>query len=167
MKKNKENTKAKDSRRTFIKRLWGMLGIIAGAELLWVSSGFLRPGKLNELDAGRKLIIAGQVADFKAGDVFPFRNGQFYLVRYNNGGFLAISLKCSHLGCSVLWDDSKKVFNCPCHASSFDMYGDVIKPPAPKALEIYPVIIEEGLVKIDVRKTVKRRAFDQTQITFA
>ena len=80
---------------------------------------------------------------------------------------MAISLKCSHLGCSVLWDEGENVFNCPCHASSFDIYGDVIKPPAPKALDIFPVIIEEGKVKVDVSKTNGRKSFDQTQITFA
>lgn len=143
------------------------MGLVAGAELLWVSSGFLKPGRNELADKDSKIIVAGKVGDFNPGDVFPFRNGQFYLVRYKNGGFMAISLKCSHLGCSVLWNQSEDSFQCPCHASSFDIYGDVVNPPAPKALDIYPVIIEEGLVKVNISKPIPRRTFDQTQITYA
>lgn len=166
MKQSSKNKTDHAARRSFLKRLWGVLGFIAGAEVLWISSGFLRPGGHTTDKPATKLITAGRVADFKPGDVFPFRNGQFYLARYANGGFMAISLKCSHLGCSVIWDETDKVFNCPCHASSFDAYGEVIKPPAPKALDIYPVVIEEGLVKIDVSHTLKRKSFEQAQITF-
>jgi Rieske Fe-S protein len=99
--------------------------------------------------------------------VFPFRNGQFYLVRFDNGGFLAISLKCSHLGCSVIWDESQQTFRCPCHASAFDKQGLVINPPAPRPLDTYPVIIEGGMVKVDTSKPMRRKSFDPSQITFA
>lgn len=167
MEKQTRNTNKSTDRRSFIKRVWAVLGLVAGAELLWVSSGFLKPGRNELADKDSKIIVAGKVGDFNPGDVFPFRNGQFYLVRYKNGGFMAISLKCSHLGCSVLWNQSEDSFQCPCHASSFDIYGDVVNPPAPKALDIYPVIIEEGLVKVNISKPIPRRTFDQTQITYA
>ena len=169
--KPQQNRKAidnvKTSRRSFIKRTWGILGAMVGLEFLWVGSGFFRPGKAVGGESQKKLVVAGKVAGFKPGDVFPFRNGQFYLIRYDNGGFLAVSLKCSHLGCSVQWDESHQKFNCPCHASSFDKLGMVVNPPAPRPLDVYPVIIEGGLVKIDTNKPMKRKSFDQSQITFA
>ena len=155
------------SRRGFIKRIWALMGAIAGLELLWAGSGFFRAGKTTAAEAGKSLVTAGRVADFKSGDVFPFRNGQFYLVRYQNGGFLAISLKCSHLGCSVIWDAGEQSFRCPCHASSFDKHGNVVNPPAPRPLDIYPVVIEGGLVKVDTGRPLKRKSFDPSQITFA
>jgi nitrite reductase/ring-hydroxylating ferredoxin subunit len=162
-----KQTKGLSTRRSFIRRMWGLAGAIAGLELLWAGSGFLRAGKSMESDARKRLVTAGKVADFRPGDVFPFRNGQFYLVRYSNGGFLAVSLKCSHLGCSVIWDESKQSFNCPCHASSFDKQGMVVNPPAPRPLDVYPVVIEGGMVKVDTHQPMKRKAFDPSQITFA
>lgn len=170
MKQQKKNSLPNEtpvSRRSFIKRVWGVLGVLAGIELLWVGSGFLRSGKTRRGDSEKQLVVAGKVADFKAGDVFPFRNGQFYLVRYKNGGFLAVSLKCSHLGCSVIWDVDKQKFNCPCHASAFDKFGQVTNPPAPRPLDVYPVSINKGLVIVDTSKPLKRNSFDQSQITFA
>ena len=41
---------------------------------------------------------------------------------------------------------------CPCHASSFDITGDVLSPPAPRPLDIFPVRIENDIVKVDTRK---------------
>jgi cytochrome b6-f complex iron-sulfur subunit len=164
---NKSGTLSSFSRRSFLKRIWAVLGAIAGLELLWASSGFFRAGKTTVSHADKKLVTAGRVADFKPGDVFPFRNGQFYLVRYENGGFLAISLKCSHLGCSVIWDAGKQSFHCPCHASAFDKHGGVINPPAPRPLDVYPVIVEGGMVKVDTSRPMKRKSFDPMQVTFA
>ena len=134
-------------RRRFLKKIWAVLGVIAGIEVVGVSAGFFSPSKRNISNGAQNIIAAGNVGDFKLNSVFPFRSGKFYLVRLSDGGFLAVSLKCSHLGCSVLWNEEKKEFICPCHASSFDLVGKVINPPAPRPLDTFPVIIEEGIVK--------------------
>ncbi|MCD4683555.1 MAG: ubiquinol-cytochrome c reductase iron-sulfur subunit [Bacteroidales bacterium] len=161
------NSQPATSRRSFLKRIWGILGIVAGIEMLAVFSGFFAPGKRNLSGTTQTLVVAGNVADFKLNSVFPFRSGKFYLARFSDGGFMAISLKCTHLGCSVLWNEDKKEFMCPCHASSFDKNGVVINPPAPRPLDTFPVIIEEGKVKVDIGKPVRRLAFDRSQITYA
>jgi cytochrome b6-f complex iron-sulfur subunit len=161
------NFEQKSSRRRFLKKVWSVLGIVAGVEIVAVSAGFFSPSKRNVSNGSQKLIAAGNVADFKLNSVFPFRSGKFYLVRLSDGGFLAVSLKCSHLGCSVLWNEEKQEFICPCHASSFDLVGKVINPPAPRPLDIYPVIIEEGIVKVDIANPVKRFSVDDAQITYA
>jgi len=162
-----QNTEPLSSRRSFLKKIWGAFGIIAGLELLAVSAGFFAPGKRNLKEAGKNLIVAGKIDDFKLDSVFPFRSGKFYLVRLSDGGFLAVSLKCSHLGCSVLWNEEKQEFICPCHASSFNLVGKVINPPAPRPLDTFPVIIEEGKVKVDISTPVKRFVFDSSQVTYA
>ncbi|MEZ5198835.1 MAG: Rieske (2Fe-2S) protein [Bacteroidales bacterium] len=158
---------ASTTRRSFLKKLWGVFGVIAGLELIAVSAGFMVPGKRNTKSSSMNLITAGKVNDFKLNSVFPFRSGKFYLVRLSDGGFLAVSLKCSHLGCSVLWNEENQRFNCPCHASSFDLVGNVINPPAPRPLDTFPVTIEEGQVKVDVGRPVKRLAFESSQVTYA
>jgi cytochrome b6-f complex iron-sulfur subunit len=69
---------------------------------------------------------AGIVDDFPPGSVTPFNAGRFYLVRQQDGGFLALYRKCTHLGCAVPWNPAEGRFVCPCHASAFEMDGQVI-----------------------------------------
>lgn len=156
-----------ESRRNFLKKLWMGLGLLAGAEFIGVISGFLFTGKGNKdkIEA-RKLIEAGLVDSFKPDSVTPFRGGRFFLARLSDGGFIAISLRCTHLGCSINWEEDKKLFICPCHASSFNINGDVLNPPAPKALDYYPVIIENGIVKVDVGTRREREKFIKDQLTY-
>ncbi len=56
-------------------------------------------------------------------------------------GFLAYSLVCTHLGCTVV-DDGEN-FSCPCHGSQFDHDGRVLKGPATKELPALRIIISE------------------------
>jgi Rieske Fe-S protein len=57
-------------------------------------------------------------------------------------------------------------FACPCHGSNFDITGNVIDAPAPRALDIYPITIENKIIKVDTRKPIKRSAFSVDQVTF-
>jgi len=156
-----------ESRRNFLKKLWMGLGLLAGAEFIGVVSGFLFSGKGNSKEAEpKKLIEAGPVNFFKPNSVTPFRGGRFFLARLEDGGFIAISLRCTHLGCSINWEEDKMRFICPCHASAFNIEGDVQNPPAPKALDYYPVIIENGIVKVDVGTRKEREKFNKDQLTY-
>jgi Rieske Fe-S protein len=127
----------------------------------------LRPAKKKKEIAALAHKIAGSIEDFPVNSVTPDRVSKYYLVRTDDGGFIALSLICSHLGCSVLWDETKGQFICPCHSSAFDRLGNVINSPAPRALDYYPVIIEEGKVKVDLTQKKKRKKFNKTQVTYA
>jgi cytochrome b6-f complex iron-sulfur subunit len=71
------------------------------------------------------------------------------------------------LGCSVPWEQNQNEFVCPCHASAFDQRGDVLNPPAPRALDLFPVIIEEGIVKVDTGTVIQRDKYDPLQVVYA
>ena len=104
---------------------------------------------------------------FEPGSVTAFPTGRFYLVRLKDGGFLALHRECTHLGCTVPWDAAQGRFACPCHASAFDITGQVLSPPAPRPLDLYAIRIENGVVKVDMRRRVPRTAFDASQVTVA
>lgn len=171
MKKSKKakisNEEKPQSRRSFLSKIWIGLGAIAGVEVLGISINFLLQSTKKEKSDLSSYIIAGKIEDFKPNSVTPFRSGRFYLSRLRNGGFLAMSLKCTHLGCSVSFSESENKFICPCHSSSFDLNGNVISPPAPSALDLLPIIIENGIVKVNPKEPIKRKRFSNSQVTYA
>jgi cytochrome b6-f complex iron-sulfur subunit len=133
-------------------RFWLLLGFVAIAELIWVTISFLKPKKVKITAAVQSIIMTA------------FPQGRFYLARLENGGFLALSRECTHLGCTVPWVEEESRFVCPCHASMFDIRGVVISPPAPRPLDIYPITIENNVVKVDVSKSVERKRFEAKQV---
>ena len=55
--------------------------------------------------------------------------------RDDEGGLHAVSSRCTHLGCQVVWNAAERTWDCPCHASRFDVDGDVLNGPAVDPLE--------------------------------
>jgi cytochrome b6-f complex iron-sulfur subunit len=157
----------KKSRRDFLRKSWLFLGLVAAGEFLFFIVNLLRPGKELRSSVPSTLKVIGNVEDFPVNSVTTDRINKLFLVRNDDGGFLALSLICSHLGCSVAWDKPNDRFICPCHSSAFDRSGNVINSPAPRALDFYPVIIEAGKVRIDLDKKMKRKKFDKSQVTYA
>jgi cytochrome b6-f complex iron-sulfur subunit len=158
----REPTTPLSPRRRLLLRLWTLLGLAALAEGLWIVASFVRPRRgLAERDAG--LVIAGPLDRFEPGSVTAFPAGKFYLVRLEGGGFLALQRECTHLGCTVPWVAEEARFACPCHASAFDITGQVLSPPAPRPLDLHPVRIENGIVKVDTRQRLRRTTFDPSQ----
>ena len=138
---DQNNTNEKPPRRNFLKILWAGLGLVALGELLWMIVSFFMPVSKNKAATFEfNMIDAGSTETYEPGTVSTFVRGQFYLVCLEDGGFLAMSGKCTHLGCAVPWDKDQKKFICPCHASQFDIFGNVLSSPAPRALDLFKEI---------------------------
>jgi cytochrome b6-f complex iron-sulfur subunit len=166
--KKEHNTIELKGRRAFLSKSMKILGLVALGELAFFTFSLLKKGKPALGDEKTSFLkIIGAVEDFPKNSVTPDRINKFYLIRYEDGGFLALSLICSHLGCSVLWDETKKEFVCPCHSSAFDKLGNVMNSPAPRPLDYFPVLIEAGKVKIDISTKTKRKKFEKSQLTYA
>ena len=73
-------------------------------------------------------------------------------------GLLALYRRCTHLNCTVLWDETAGRFSCPCHGSEFEMDGDVLNPPAPDPLTRFPITVENGTVSVDTGNPIGRSA---------
>jgi Rieske Fe-S protein len=73
------------------------------------------------------------------------RQGAKKLAVYRNqdGGLHVLSAACTHLGCVVAWNAAENSWDCPCHASRFDVNGEVLHGPAMKPLPI-EVLSETG-----------------------
>ena len=156
-----------NSRRSFLTKFWTLLGFIALVEFIAVAFAFLRPDKSKVRRQGTDSIVTGGALDqFIPNSVTAFVRGRFYLARLQDGGFLALSRKCTHLGCTLPWVVEKNKFICPCHGSAFDITGNAISPPAPRALDIYPVTIENDIVKVDTGHPLKRSEFHADQVTY-
>jgi cytochrome b6-f complex iron-sulfur subunit len=170
MSKNTKGQKSDSgpSRRSFLNTLWIILGGVAVVEFIVVAVAYLRPRKLKAGGENTDSIItAGAVERFKPNSVTAFVRGKFYLARLEDGGFLALSRTCTHLGCTVPWVEKENKFACPCHGSTFDIAGNVIEAPAPRALAIYPVTIENNMIKVDTRKPIKRDTFRVEQVVYS
>lgn len=99
---------------------------------------------------------------------FAVPAGKMYLVPYDpardadsqyaeiTGGepFMAIYQKCVHLGCRVPWCDSSGWFECPCHGSRYNGWGEYQFGPAPRGLDRFPLQVVEGVVMVDTGTVV-------------
>jgi len=153
------------NRRRFLGTMMRVLGGLAIFQTGWIAVSALLPRKpVAALVDGPDVRVAGPVERFEPGSVTAFPDGKFYLVRLEDGGFLAMHRKCTHLGCSVPWIVDEQRFACPCHASAFDIRGDVVNAPAPRPLDLFPVTIEKGIVKVDAGQPIRRTEFKPDQV---
>jgi len=85
----------------------------------------------------------------------PETEGVFFhqrvIVVKNSEGIHVLSSRCTHLGCQINKLDNGKLV-CPCHGSSFNENGRVIKGPASSNLAEIPFTIkpktQELIIKI-------------------
>lgn len=153
------------SRRDFLKIGISALSALAILEVGGASLLFMQPRSGEGAFGG--LVNAGPVDSFRPGSVVEFPNGRFFLIRAHDSGFLAVYQRCTHLGCSVSWEADQNRFFCPCHASSFDIHGDVQNPPAPRALDTFPVTITDGQVMVNTGQRETRDTYAPEQLAFA
>jgi Rieske Fe-S protein len=62
---------------------------------------------------------------------------------HDKKGLRAISLACTHLGCTI--EQRNFGFECPCHSSRYDINGKILKGPANRDLQKLRVAeLEDG-----------------------
>ncbi|WP_285750860.1 FAD-dependent oxidoreductase [Lentzea sp. NBRC 105346] len=60
--------------------------------------------------------------------------GKTGVYRDHDGELHAVSMRCTHLGCLVRFNEAETSWDCPCHGSRFDVDGEVLEGPATKPL---------------------------------
>ena len=129
---NKPNERSQSSRRAFC------------TNVLLTSAGMVLAGSaINEAAAqdpmiaypprkieGAETLLPGACLYFN----YPTRNDPAVLLRTSEGEYRAYSRRCSHAGCSVEYDGSRRCLKCPCHQGTFDgqmgyvMFGPPRRP---------------------------------------
>jgi len=157
-----QEQKRKITRRLTLRWLgWGAILALLGQWSIGFALGFFWPKKTGAFGA---TVTAGTVDELKVGDVKMNREGKFYVTRVPEG-FLALWWKCPHLGCTVPWRENDPVmdgdtafadkgrFNCPCHGSIYNRYGQRIAGPAPRPMDRFPVRIDGGKILVETGPT--------------
>jgi Rieske Fe-S protein len=58
--------------------------------------------------------------------------------RDDDGILHRVSAVCTHMGCTVRWNDFARTWECPCHGSRFGINGEVLNGPAVRPLAKKP-----------------------------
>lgn len=138
---------------------WGMSnGVMAGSLLATLItdtdvpewSGIYSPTRVHPLTEGPSVVVSGAkfawhlvadravipgdgaLADIPSGHGAVVRVGGEHLAVYRDeeGELHAIAATCTHMGCTVAFNDAERSWDCPCHGSRFDVDGSVLEGPA-------------------------------------
>jgi 3-phenylpropionate/trans-cinnamate dioxygenase ferredoxin reductase component len=60
---------------------------------------------------------------------------QLAVYRDEEGATVELSPRCTHMGCTVDWNDTARTWDCPCHGSRFAADGSIVHGPAAEPLE--------------------------------
>ncbi len=141
------------SRRGFF-TIVGLVGLAVGTlAAAVVSLRFLIPNVTYDEPLVFK---AGQATDYPVGSTTIFADKRTSINR-DVDGFYALSLICTHLGCTVRWFQTDNMFRCPCHGSRYLRAGVRFYGPAPRPLDRYQVIkAPDGTLVVDRGTLVSR-----------
>ena len=137
--------------------------VVCGAvvsRIAGMSLAFLTPP--HKKDTFGSMINAGALSALPEPGASPrlVPQGRFWLV-HNDAGLHAVYNCCTHLRCLFGWDDEKQLFICPCHGSEFSRDGKVLKGPATRDLDRFPVQL------VDDRGNIIRQSLGQASMPVA
>lgn len=112
-------------RHTFVAtgfQKWGMTtAFVAGSIISDAITG--RDNPWREVFDATRADIAASAKDFIA-------TNAHVLKPFVQGHLGPKTKRCTHLGCTVRWNDAEQSWDCPCHGSRFAADGEVLEGPA-------------------------------------
>lgn len=118
-----------------------MLAVLSGL-LVWPSARLFGKSKkiAFKLEKVKKLKKIGGWA------ILKIKKHEILFIRDSKESIRAINPICTHKKCTVEFNHKTNRIICPCHGSTFDLDGNVLKEPATKPLQIFPVKLSEGRI---------------------
>jgi cytochrome b6-f complex iron-sulfur subunit len=135
------------SRRRFISWLSRAFLGLWGLGAAGVVGAYLKAPERGE-GVAQRLVPVGPLDELGIGEARLVRHGvtPFYVVRLDASRVVALSAVCTHVRCIVGFDRERKALVCPCHDGRFDLAGNVLSGPPPRALPTYEVSVRAGEV---------------------
>lgn len=84
----------------------------------------------------KKVLLSVAKTELPVHGALVFKEARVAIIREKDDVY-ALNLVCTHLGCTI--NVTPTAFVCPCHGSSFDRQGRVLKGPANRQLLRYRV----------------------------
>jgi len=100
---------------------------------------FLNPPKMTEASVNEA--PGGKSSDLKpnTAKIIKFGSSPVLLMRLSDSEWKAYSAVCTHLNCTVQFNEAKRMIWCACHNGYYDLNGHVASCPPPKSLTEYVV----------------------------
>ena len=135
------------SRRRFLTWLSRAFLSLWGLGAAGALASYLRAPERAERIAAR-IVRVGLLEDLRIGEGRLVRHGTtpFWVVRLDAVRVVALSAVCTHVRCILDFDRERRGLVCPCHDGRFDLAGNVISGPPPRALPGYAVSVRAGEV---------------------
>ena len=125
---------------------WGMTnGILAGKILADIILGndneyieLFNPKRINIASIGGAVMDSGyNVSGYINGILtdsdyirYEMVDGKEIAIYSDSEGEHKVLTKCPHMGCRLIFNEVEKTWDCPCHASRFDIDGKCISGPS-------------------------------------
>lgn len=77
------------------------------------------------------------------GKVIQLDKQKVGIYKDQQGAVHAVNATCTHMGCTVCWNQTEKSWDCPCHGARFSVDGTVLNGPADRDLEYLNVELLE------------------------
>ena len=126
-------------RRTFLDALLTVGFVSTVAAIAYPVSRFVVPPESGE--AATSSVVAAKAAALKpnSGIIVPFGTRPAIVVRSAEGELTAFSAVCTHLECTVQFKPDSSQIWCACHNGLYDLAGNVVSGPPPRALTRFTV----------------------------
>lgn len=140
-----------DGRRSFVHWILGGGFSASILSFLYPAIRFMKPPQVAEASVNEA--PAGKVGDLRpnTAKIVKFGTRPVLLMRVSETEWRAYSAVCSHLNCTVQFNESKQLIWCACHNGYYDLNGHVVSGPPPRPLEEYVVHIRAEEVIISRR----------------
>lgn len=139
------------ARRKFLNGLLGIFSLGGLAALVYPVVRFLSP--VPRKGQAVSSVVAAKVGDLQpnSGTLFKFGTKPGILVMTPAGEYRAFNAICTHLGCTVQYSEKETQIWCACHNGHYDLNGNVVSGPPPRALEEYDVAVQDQQIVVSRR----------------
>lgn len=141
------------SRRLFMGGVIGLFGTVAAAVAAGPLLSYLWPPKSTAVKIDK--LVLGKVSEFPVGTSKNFKFGSIpaLFIHSPDGSMHAFNATCSHLGCTVQYQQAKNNIYCACHGGTYDpASGAVVAGPPPEGLHKLIASVEAGEIVIRPEK---------------